>query len=327
MICPNCGSTEYLEDYPVAGKTICANCFHEPVSLKLKVVQTYGKIARDCPSCGKKRENDDILLFDDDTLTFVYKCTKCEKLQGYSTLDAGGLERDDNDYDAFSAKIAQQEGKSVYTLSKAKDIARKLKRKERGPIQKCKKRLSLLIREKNPIMKSVGIGSRTINKAMLEAQFFIEKNGPYTEKQLRSILSAAIYLAQEALMRRGKILKKEITERQLKSLFDVDRKTIRKWKRNLKENRGTLRIGVKTRQMDGQSTYAIVEIPKEIASVIRLEKPYKDKCDFCEETKLLNWRIKYTNGSWSDICKSSFERLKDQSLEHEWEIEKVVKLP
>jgi hypothetical protein len=81
-------------------------------------------------------------------------------------------------------------------------------------------------------------------------------------------------------------------------------------------------LRVCARREEGQTANSNVEIPNEIKLILKLEKPYKGKCDFCEQIKLLNWRIKYTNGSWSDICEHNYERLKEYSLEHEWQIEK-----
>lgn len=46
-ICLNCGSTEYIEDYPVKGKRICVKCGHENVKMELKVVET-GKEMHAC---------------------------------------------------------------------------------------------------------------------------------------------------------------------------------------------------------------------------------------------------------------------------------------
>jgi hypothetical protein len=64
------------------------------------------------------------------------------------------------------------------------------------------------------------------------------------------------------------------------------------------------------------------EIPKELKSVMRVEKPQKGKCDLIGHVKLLNWRLNYVNGLWSGICEDCYEMLKRFSLKEEWEIKK-----
>ena len=95
---------------------------------------------------------------------------------------------------------------------------------------------------------------------------------------------------------------------------------IGKQSENGKEKQGSWKIGVKTHQKDDQSEYTVVEIPKEIKSIIRLEKPYKEHCDFCEQQQLICWLVRYINNSWSAICATSYERLKDKALEYDWQI-------
>ena len=35
-LCPDCGSTEYMENYPTPGTSICDDCGHEITSIALK---------------------------------------------------------------------------------------------------------------------------------------------------------------------------------------------------------------------------------------------------------------------------------------------------
>jgi ribosomal protein L37AE/L43A len=58
-ICPNCGSTRYLEDYPVVGVSICEKCGHEVTSTPVKKVDEeieeniFSK--RTCRGCGREQ--------------------------------------------------------------------------------------------------------------------------------------------------------------------------------------------------------------------------------------------------------------------------------
>jgi len=54
-ICGHCGSIEYLEDYPVPGTSICADCAHEIIKIPLRELPEEEIIQQRCPSCGKKR--------------------------------------------------------------------------------------------------------------------------------------------------------------------------------------------------------------------------------------------------------------------------------
>ena len=242
IICTNCGSPKYLEDYPMKGQKVCSKCGHESIEVQLKIIKTQDEIPDNCSFCGTEGEPEDALYEDENIMmrTVIYKCEKCENLEGFTyTLQEEYYHDYDEVYNPFSVKIAEQEGSLIHSASKCKEFAKRLKKKERSPIEKCKKRLNLLIREKQPMLKSIGVGFETIAIARRNAQSFVESEGPYTEKQLKSIFSAEICLAQELLIRQRKILKKEITERQLKNIFEIDRKTIRKWKRNLKEKQGS----------------------------------------------------------------------------------------
>jgi hypothetical protein len=325
-ICGHCGSTTYLEDYPVTGTTICAKCAHEIIKIPLRELPEEEIIQQPCPFCGKEGEEGDT-VFDDDKI-IVFKCKGCGKLDGYrialEPTYASNEDLGDGDYNGKAVAIAKREGNSIYSASKAKELAKALKKKDRHPKEKCKKQLTALIYEKRQKMQQSGIEPEIISTAKWKLTCFIDAKGPFTKKQLQSQFSAAVSLAQDDLVRMGRFHGKKITERQMEHLFNVDRKTIRKWKRPLKEQLRITKLGISTRKQGNYRAFSAVEFPKEIKSITKLDKPYKDKCDFCEEPQLLEWRITFVNGSWSDLCKSSFERLKEQSLEYDWEIEKRI---
>ena len=154
-------------------------------------------------------------------------------------------------------------------------------------------------------------------------RYSIIPKGNFTNKQLETIFSAAIALAQDDLIRMGKFNGKKITERQMEKIFNVDRKTTRKWKKTLKENRKPLRLLVYAHKGEEKEAEWEAEIPKDLKSIKKLENPQKGKCDFCEQTKLLVWQIDYVDGLWNRICQDNYERLKGYSLEEEWKIENL----
>ena len=322
-ICPKCGSTEYIEDYPVKGKQVCIKCGHENV-IELKLVVTGRQILDICPFCGKEREDDDI-FFERDDIT-VFKCRKCEKLDGYKFPDFSGDDYyfDFGSHDPLSAKIAEQEGKHIYSAARYEEFAEALRKKEkaREPIEKCKKQLGFLISNKTREMNDAGISFETIKIVREEVQGFLEREDPVTEKQLNSLFAAALYLIQKSdQIYYRKSLGKKVTEHQLEKIFGVTRKTIRKWKGILQKHSlfsRNFRLLVLTHQVDGQTKEATVEIPEEVESLTKLEKPYKDKCDFCQELRILCWRVRFIDGSWSDICENSYEfiepDLKEQQI-------------
>jgi hypothetical protein len=328
VICTNCSSTDCLENYPTIGQIICSKCGHEGTKIKLKVVGTSDEILDNCPYCGKEGEEDDTFLDTDGLI--IFKCKKCGKLDGYKYAygqddpNCYGLDYDDQSYSLLQAKIAEQEGKHIFSDSKYRKMAKSLQKMQNTPYEKCKQLLKILINEKNQIIKSMGITEKTVTEAKQQAISFMASQKSLTERQLISLFSGAIMVSQEKLLRRSEIPKKETTERQLQYIFGIDRKTIRKWKRTLEEKLKHVKLGVSTRQRQSQRIYSMVVFPKQVMSIIKLDTPYKDICDFCERTELLTWRISYSNESWSDICTFSYDRLKDMSLDNDWEIEKRI---
>jgi len=235
-ICPNCGSTGYMEGYPVTGKRTCTKCGHENTKIKLKVIKTEREIMDQCPFCGKEGEEDDTLFENDDTV--IFKCKKCGKLDGYIYvfLDFPEYpdEISDRSYATLSVEIAKQEGKFINPASKYQEFEKRLRKKEKSPIEKCKKQLRLLIYDENQEMKTAGLSYKTIGSARRKVYSFLESEGPLTNKQLKSIFPAALLLVQNSdPINFGRILGKKVTERQLEGIFGVTRKTIRKWRKRL----------------------------------------------------------------------------------------------
>jgi len=100
----------------------------------------------------------------------------------------------------------------------------------------CQKHFQRIAKEKSHKMLGVGVGPLTIDAATWIVKIYVNLNGPFTEKQLGYLFSAAISLAQDELIKEGKFKGKKITERELAEIFSADRKTIRKWKTVLKQS-------------------------------------------------------------------------------------------
>jgi transcription elongation factor Elf1 len=230
-ICPNCGSTDCIEDYPDKGKQICVKCGHKSVKIKLKVVETEREISDQCPFCGKEGEEDETLLETDNMI--VFRCKKCGKLDGYKFPDVVEYDPEfGRVYDSLSVKIAKQEGKSIYSARRAKEFEKSLRKKEKDAVEKCKKRLNLLVHKKIREMNAAGISTETINSARRKVVDYLEGK-PVTHKQLTSLLAAAIYEAshEDLIGVSGfKRIGEKVSHRQLEKIFGVTRKTIRKWR-------------------------------------------------------------------------------------------------
>jgi hypothetical protein len=243
-ICPKCGSTDYFENFPAPGLSICAKCGQEIMLINLREMPFEEIIQQPCPFCAKEGEEDDTLLEEENIL--VYKCKRCGKLDGYRIAleppDGIGPAPRQHSIDPQKKQkpvsLYKLEGyKPVYSAEDAERMSKLLKNAENDPKEKSKKKLELIIFKIHKKMERYGIAQETISRARWKVSCFIEREGPFTEKQLQSQFSAAISLAQDDLIKNGGFYRKKITQRQMKEIFKVDRKTIRKWKNKLSDTK------------------------------------------------------------------------------------------
>jgi len=244
-LCPSCGSTEYVENYPTPGVSICEECGHEVASIMLKEIQEpdeeAASLKESCPFCGAKNQTeDDNVFFYDGSFNInhveitVFKCVACGKLNGYRilprTFSETELQLNEEDFSGETVAIAKTEGRSTYKGSVSKKIVKALKEKEKDPMEKLWKNFQNIAEEKR--LKLLGIGTEplTIDRAIWKVKNYLDDNGPLTKKQLELLFSGAIALAQDELINEGKLKGKKITERRLAEIFNADRKTSRKWK-------------------------------------------------------------------------------------------------
>jgi hypothetical protein len=234
-LCPVCLEEKHYIPYS-NGRKICAKCKNELIVVKLRLLDAKDEIPNNCPFCGKEREEDDTIYRK--YRVVVFRCKKCGRFDGYKYNleddDWGyGFDLSDEMYPRKTMKIAEKEGKPITSASAIKKIIKKINKKKKDPKLKCREQLNGLIKEKSKPLKSARVDPNIMETASQLAHYLIRTKGAYTAKQLKILYSAAILAAQEKLMRNGSITKKTTSERQLSEIFKVDRKTLRKWKRRL----------------------------------------------------------------------------------------------
>jgi len=246
-LCSSCGSTKYIENYPAVGVSICEECGHEVASVVLKVISEAEEEAllsrSNCPFCGAEiPAGDENVLFSDDSFLggglIVFKCSACGKLDGYRILPDAFAFDDEANAEGFNRKavaIAKTEGSSIYSSSASKKIVKALKEKEKDPEEICRKLFQRIAKEKGIKLLELGVDPATIDLATWRVERYMDLNGPLSEKQLGCLFPAEIALVQVELINGGKFKGKKVTEREMQEIFDVDRKTVRKWKAALKQ--------------------------------------------------------------------------------------------
>jgi hypothetical protein len=130
---------------------------------------------------------------------------------------------------------AKTEGHSIYSGISSEKIVKALKEKEKDLVELRRKLFERISEEKVPKMLWLGVEPATIEEAIWKAENYLEHNGPLSEKQLECLFSAEIAVVQDELISEGKFKGKKITERAMEEIFNVDRKTVRKWKGVLKQ--------------------------------------------------------------------------------------------
>lgn len=324
-LCPNCGSTLYRKDYPVAGQKTCDICKNQIVEIKLKHIQSDEEFLDNCPFCGKEGEEDDTLFEEDDII--IFKCKQCKRLDGYRFIDEDDNQiystwdfedLTDGNYDPLQVKIASKEGGYVFSAAKAKEIAKALKEKEKDPKEKCKRQLHQLVKQNTEALKTAGISDDLIKRTECDVGLYIYKEGELTDKQLKNLFCATLYVFHDVMVRSGRKTNSNLTERTLQKVFNVDRKTVRKWKNIVKERIKPPRLnGVTVHKENSLNPYVVVEV-QEVKDITKLEKPQKGKCDYFQRDDILTHRITYFNGSWSDVCESCAEWIKLSVCEYYW---------
>jgi Zn ribbon nucleic-acid-binding protein len=233
-ICPKCGSADYLEDYPTLGKRTCGDCGHEIADITLKPVLGFNGIPKSCPSCGPSSKRKDI-AYDFDEYVQVLKCQQCGKLEGYKIINIYDTTHQvyDKQHSGLTVKIAENEGKPILSTQVNRKIAAALKKSVNSPKGKCQMWLTTMIKQMSKTLERIKIDALILSRATNQARREIQRNGPLTEKQLQILYPAALLEAQETLLILGEVASKAATERQLEKIFNVDRKTLRKWKKRL----------------------------------------------------------------------------------------------
>ena len=249
-LCSSCGSTKYIENYPAVGVSICEECGREVASVVLKVIAEAEEEALMskciCPFCGRESpEDEENVLFESRNEEgflgggiIVFKCLACGKLDGYRILPCTfdlGEEVNEEGFNRKAVATAKIEGSSIYSGSGSKKIVKALKEKEKDPEEICRRLFQRIAKEKTPKLLGLGVDPATIDVATWRVRIYVDDNGALSEKQLQCLFSAEIALLQDELISEGTFKGKKVTERAMEKIFDVDRKTVRKWKAVLKQ--------------------------------------------------------------------------------------------
>lgn len=233
-LCPVCREEKRLIHYSADRRKICTKCGSELITIKLKDADYEdGR----CPFCGEERHEEQ--NFFRNYYVVIFKCKKCGRFDGYVDSDENDnfhfdyFELSDKQYPRKTMKIAEKEGKPIMSASAVRKITKEINKKAKNPKQKCQNLLTNLIKEKRKDLEEASVNQEVLENAIARTRYSIQKNGPFTEKQLKILYPAAILAAQETLIQKGSKNRKKTNERQLEKLFNVDRKTLRKWKRTL----------------------------------------------------------------------------------------------
>lgn len=239
-LCTSCGSTQILENYPAPGLSICAACGGEVACVPLKVISDEEDWALTqnyiCPHCHKDADCKDVV---EDISIVVLKCCACGELDGYKILPSTGGRDDDINDGVFGGKavaLAKDEGRLIFSAAASKRIDKAVKEKEKDPLALCRKKFRQVLEKKTEKLIRLGVASKTIEEADYMANYFITRKGPFTDKQLECLLSAAVILAQDKLLLTNNLACR-VSERKISEIFSADRVTTRKWKKMLMENR------------------------------------------------------------------------------------------
>jgi hypothetical protein len=238
ILCPVCNTEKYSVRYSADGRKICTKCGNDLIITKLRLLDDEDEMPDNCVFCGEEDLRDSA-FFSNQKDVIIFKCKKCGGLDGYRYIDLYDYpnfdEPDESQYSNIAIKIAEEEGRPILSPSAHKKIIKVIEKKRKNSKLKCQEKINALIKEKAKELEAAQIDPQIVKNAILRAKHSIRIHGPYTEKQLRILLSATILEIQERLLCKGKIIKKTTSERQLMKIFGIARKTIRKWKKKLQE--------------------------------------------------------------------------------------------
>ncbi|MDQ1279565.1 MAG: hypothetical protein QG670_827 [Thermoproteota archaeon] len=334
-ICPRCGSTDYIKDYPEQGRDVCENCGSDIKKVPLVEKDDEEELPDNCPLCGEKLEEDPLCNWSD---MYIEKCGKCGNLVGYRFLgDDDWFDdpfADDDRYDSLQVEIAGQEGKSIYSASWAKRYLKEVEKHKKKilPITECIKRADKLLAEKRPQLEEAGIGPGVIEDIRRDIHYYLEQEEPFTDNQLRQIIAAYFSRIQKAEQAPNRTrLEKEVTDGQLEKIFSTTRKTIRKWRDIVRQDEIFLHeteMQFKASNIYGRKIRKRIILPDHIMSYSTIRQPETGTCNRCGELKRLIRLLTFKDNSSSQICQKCAEEveiyLKESQYTDPVEFDKVV---
>ena len=205
--------------------------------MKIETLNPKDKIPVNCPKCNIPfnktycRYEDSEIDEDDDAFDLkVVKCPECKKVYAYWIDNSFRHSRFD-----FDEENSEPTGNQPLDNKRNPKIPKKCAQeytKAISALEAKNKEMDCLIQEKLPELNKAGLSLETINYARNKVSSYI-KTKKLSSKSLNKIVAAAFYVTGNGVTTDGGSLWKHqgegISERQLEEIFDVTRKTIRKW--------------------------------------------------------------------------------------------------
>jgi hypothetical protein len=221
----------------------------EIVEMKIQTIQDYDSIPENCPKCNHELKEiycrpEDLQKSFYDYDLIVLKCEKCNRFLAF------WIESESYDNELLTpSKEDEQIGGRIIELAQWKNVGKPQWGEGKKPtfLKKCaeayvketsdpnnlNERLNRLINTKLRDLQQAGIGLETINLARNKViNHSRNKNPP--AKNLTILLAAAVYATANGITTNRGLWQHQgesISERQLEKIFDVSRKTIRKWEK------------------------------------------------------------------------------------------------
>ena len=211
----------------------------ERTDMKIETINEHNRIPNNCPKCNHeldqiycRSEKTEDPVFD----LLVLKCTDCNAAYAFWT-DTSGIEY----WGAHLEPDPENTGNQPLDSKRRPVIPKKCAKEYTKAVsthEAKNKELDLLIKEKLPQLYKAGLSLATINFAKNRVPSHL-KGKKLTRKSAAKLLAGAIYATANSTTTEGSSLWKHkgegITEEKLAEIFQVTRKTIRRWKRHFEE--------------------------------------------------------------------------------------------
>jgi len=230
----------------------------EKAKMIIETVKDYDEVQESCSRCGGSvieiyARPEELTSGPNDYDLVISRCENCDLFHAYwifpITYDDSALVPAKED-EHFGGRIMEPQqwkfvGKPEWGEGKRQKFSEKMAKAYKMDalrLSALSRKLDAFVQSKLSEMYKAGLNIETINLARNKAQKFLRKNSA-SQKQLVALFAAAVYeAAHEELNMIGgqRWIGEKISERQLKNIFGVTRKTIRKWRKHIPPRTGDL---------------------------------------------------------------------------------------